>query len=203
VVLASRRDRQLFRRAIFRRAAATAWHGTFRDGHGRDFEHDRGGAYRRNPFAEGEPIGEGGNALERAFPRFVDDLIWWVEAAKAQRKHRPRLLKSPTTRDQGAGIQTIANPITAIIATMTSAVTAPRYLDLSLMLVGRIEASAIGDRADVCLRPDRCEEAVTVPPERSGRFKLAARMLRRQLSLPKQLERVQEMTGASESPSAV
>jgi len=36
--------------------------------------------------AEGEPIGEGGKALERAFPRFADDLMWWVEAAKAQRQ---------------------------------------------------------------------------------------------------------------------
>ena len=38
----------------------------------------------------GQPIGEGGKALERAFPRFADDLAWWVEAAKAQReKKRP------------------------------------------------------------------------------------------------------------------
>ena len=33
----------------------------------------------------GEPIGEGGKALARSFPRFADDLMWWVEAAKAQR----------------------------------------------------------------------------------------------------------------------
>ncbi len=32
-----------------------------------------------------EPQGEGGEALVRAFPRFADDLIWWIEAAKAQR----------------------------------------------------------------------------------------------------------------------
>lgn len=31
------------------------------------------------------PIGEGGEALKRAFPRFADDLRWWTEAAKAQR----------------------------------------------------------------------------------------------------------------------
>jgi NAD(P)H-dependent FMN reductase len=36
----------------------------------------------------GEPIGEPGAALERAFPRFADDLEWWVEAAKAQRTRR-------------------------------------------------------------------------------------------------------------------
>jgi len=35
--------------------------------------------------ADGRPIGEGGKALETAFPRFVDDLTWWMEAAKAQR----------------------------------------------------------------------------------------------------------------------
>jgi hypothetical protein len=39
--------------------------------------------------AEAEPIGGGGDALERAFPRFADDLAWWVEAAKAQRQRKP------------------------------------------------------------------------------------------------------------------
>ena len=33
----------------------------------------------------GEPTGDGGAALERAFPRFADDLAWWTEAARAQR----------------------------------------------------------------------------------------------------------------------
>jgi len=37
---------------------------------------------------EGEPIGEGGKALTRAFPRFADDLEWWVEAAKTQRQQK-------------------------------------------------------------------------------------------------------------------
>jgi NAD(P)H-dependent FMN reductase len=37
---------------------------------------------------EGEPAGEGGQALEGAFPRFADDLVWWVEAAKAQRQRK-------------------------------------------------------------------------------------------------------------------
>jgi NAD(P)H-dependent FMN reductase len=36
--------------------------------------------------AEGEPMGEGGKALAHAFPRFADDLLWWVEAAKTQRE---------------------------------------------------------------------------------------------------------------------
>jgi len=39
--------------------------------------------------AGGEPTGESGQALERAFPRFADDLRWWVEAAKVQRRHKP------------------------------------------------------------------------------------------------------------------
>ncbi len=34
--------------------------------------------------AEGRPGGEGGTALERAFPRFADDLAWWTEAARTQ-----------------------------------------------------------------------------------------------------------------------
>ncbi|QDX25681.1 NAD(P)H-dependent oxidoreductase [Sphingomonas suaedae] len=38
--------------------------------------------------ADDQPQGEGGAALERAFPRFADDLLWWVEAAKAQRARR-------------------------------------------------------------------------------------------------------------------
>lgn len=38
----------------------------------------------------GEPTGEGGKALARSFPRFADDLMWWVEAAKTQRaKKKP------------------------------------------------------------------------------------------------------------------
>lgn len=35
--------------------------------------------------AEGEPTGEGGAAVARAFPRFADDLAWWSEAARTQR----------------------------------------------------------------------------------------------------------------------
>src|SRR5205807_5876522 len=32
--------------------------------------------------AEGKPIGEAGQFLERSFSRFADDLKWWTEAAK-------------------------------------------------------------------------------------------------------------------------
>jgi NAD(P)H-dependent FMN reductase len=38
--------------------------------------------------ADGQPTGEGGAALTRAFPRFADDLAWWIEAARAQRARR-------------------------------------------------------------------------------------------------------------------
>src|SRR6266849_6615128 len=38
--------------------------------------------------ADGKPAGAGGTALERAFPRFADDLFWWSEAAKAQRERK-------------------------------------------------------------------------------------------------------------------
>ena len=46
------------------------------------------GPSRRRLSAESEPIGEGGKALERSFPRFADDLLWWIEAAKAQRTRK-------------------------------------------------------------------------------------------------------------------
>jgi hypothetical protein len=38
--------------------------------------------------AEGKPIGDSGKQLERAFPRFADDLAWWIEAARAQRARK-------------------------------------------------------------------------------------------------------------------
>lgn len=66
--------------------AATAWHGTLSEmgmvvtsstiGVGQI-----GGALD----AGAQPVGEGGAALDRSFPRFAADLEWWVEAAMAQR----------------------------------------------------------------------------------------------------------------------
>lgn len=38
--------------------------------------------------ASGNPTGSGGDALQRAFPRFADDLAWWTEAAREQRARR-------------------------------------------------------------------------------------------------------------------
>ncbi|MGH6693831.1 NADPH-dependent FMN reductase [Sphingopyxis sp.] len=35
--------------------------------------------------AEGQPTGDDAKQLERLFPRFADDLNWWIDAAKAQR----------------------------------------------------------------------------------------------------------------------
>lgn len=37
---------------------------------------------------DARPTGEGGAALDQAFPRFADDLAWWTEAARAQRTRR-------------------------------------------------------------------------------------------------------------------
>lgn len=69
--------------------AATAWHGTLSE---------MGmvvisstlvvGPISQSLSADGKPIGEAGKQLERAFPRFADDLAWWVEAAKAQRARK-------------------------------------------------------------------------------------------------------------------
>ncbi|WP_454883888.1 NADPH-dependent FMN reductase [Sphingomonas oryzagri] len=66
--------------------AATAWHGTLSEmgmvvissslavggiGHALD--------------AYAKPIGDAGASLDRAFPRFADDLTWWTDAARQQR----------------------------------------------------------------------------------------------------------------------
>ena len=70
--------------------AATAWHSTLSEmgmvvissslaiggiGHALD--------------ADANPIGDGGVALDHDFPRFADDLAWWIEAARSQRKKTP------------------------------------------------------------------------------------------------------------------
>ena len=65
--------------------AATAWHGTLSE---MGMVVIAVGPIGQTLSAEGEPGGEGGQALEHAFPRFADDLAWWVEAAKAQRQRK-------------------------------------------------------------------------------------------------------------------
>lgn len=43
------------------------------------------GAIGRALDVDGRPTGDGGTSLERAFPRFADDLAWWAAAAREQR----------------------------------------------------------------------------------------------------------------------
>ena len=38
--------------------------------------------------ADGKPIGSAGEQLQKAFPRFADDLAWWTEAAREQRQRK-------------------------------------------------------------------------------------------------------------------
>ena len=66
--------------------AGTAWHGTLSE---------MGMVVVSSTIAVGQiqntlderamPKGAGGQALDRAFPRFADDLAWWSEAARRQR----------------------------------------------------------------------------------------------------------------------
>ena len=39
--------------------------------------------------AEGKPLGEAGQSLDRDFINFADDLAWWTEATKIQRARKP------------------------------------------------------------------------------------------------------------------
>src|SRR5882757_3599154 len=69
--------------------AATAWHGTLCEmGMVVVSSTLSVGPIAQTLSENGEPIGEAGKALARAFPRFADDLVWWIEAAKAQRAKR-------------------------------------------------------------------------------------------------------------------
>ena len=69
--------------------AASAWHGTLSEmGMVVISSTIAVGPIAPTLSADGEPIGDGGKSLERAFPRFADDLSWWVEAAKAQRQRK-------------------------------------------------------------------------------------------------------------------
>jgi NAD(P)H-dependent FMN reductase len=69
--------------------AATAWHGTLCEmGMVVVSSTIAVGPIGQTLAADGAPTGEGGTALEAAFPRFADDLMWWVEAAKNQRQRK-------------------------------------------------------------------------------------------------------------------
>ena len=70
--------------------AAIAWHGTLSEmGMVVISSTIAVGPIGQSLSADGEPIGAGGQAVEQTFPRFADDLAWWVEAAKAQRQRKP------------------------------------------------------------------------------------------------------------------
>jgi NAD(P)H-dependent FMN reductase len=67
--------------------AATAWHGTLSEmGMVVISSTLSVGPISQSLDANGEPTDDGGKSLARAFPRFADDLAWWVEAAKTQRE---------------------------------------------------------------------------------------------------------------------
>jgi NAD(P)H-dependent FMN reductase len=69
--------------------AATAWHGTLSEmGMIVISSTIAVGPIGGSLSAEGEPIGASGAVVERAFPRFADDLLWWIEAASEQRKRK-------------------------------------------------------------------------------------------------------------------
>ena len=69
--------------------AATAWHGTLSEmGMVVISSTIAAGSISQTLSADGKPIGEGGKALAQSFPRFADDLAWWIEAAKAQRARK-------------------------------------------------------------------------------------------------------------------
>jgi NAD(P)H-dependent FMN reductase len=70
--------------------AATAWHGTLSEmGMVVISSTIAVGPIAQTLSEQGEPTGEGGKALVHAFPRFADDLAWWMEAAKVQRARKP------------------------------------------------------------------------------------------------------------------
>ena len=69
--------------------ASSAWHGTLSEmGMIVISSTIAVGPIGQSLSVEGEPVGDAGGALERAFPRFADDLTWWMEAAKAQRQRK-------------------------------------------------------------------------------------------------------------------
>jgi len=69
--------------------AAVAWHGTLSEmGMVVVSSTIAVGPIAQSLSLDGQPIGEGGKALQHAFPRFADDLAWWMEAARAQRQRK-------------------------------------------------------------------------------------------------------------------
>ncbi|MES1925601.1 NAD(P)H-dependent oxidoreductase [Salinisphaera sp. T31B1] len=69
--------------------ASLAWHGTLSEmGMVVVSSTVSVGAIGQTLDADGRPVGEAGQALERSFARFAEDLGWWVEAGRCQRERR-------------------------------------------------------------------------------------------------------------------
>src|SRR5688572_31360067 len=69
--------------------AALAWHGTLSEmGMVVISSSIAVGPIAQTLSEDGKPAGEGGKALSHAFPRFADDLAWWMEAARTQREKK-------------------------------------------------------------------------------------------------------------------
>ncbi len=69
--------------------AALAWHGTLSEmGMVVTSSTLTAGGIAQSLSEQGGPAGDGGKALVHAFPRFADDLKWWIEAARAQRERK-------------------------------------------------------------------------------------------------------------------
>ncbi|CCD88172.1 putative NADPH-dependent FMN reductase [Bradyrhizobium sp. ORS 285] len=69
--------------------AATAWHGTLSEmGMVVVSSTLAVGPIGQALSADGKPTGDSGKALAHAFPRFADDLLWWVEAGREQRARK-------------------------------------------------------------------------------------------------------------------
>src|SRR6202046_1422863 len=74
---------------LSRARASTAWHGTLCEMGMVVFSSTIAvGPIGQTLTADGVPMGEGGKALEGAFPRFADDLMWWVGGAMMQRPRK-------------------------------------------------------------------------------------------------------------------
>src|SRR5690349_1017002 len=69
--------------------AAIAWHGTLSEmGMVVISSSIAVGPIAQALTEDGKATGDGGKALSQAFPRFADDLAWWMEAARAQREKK-------------------------------------------------------------------------------------------------------------------
>jgi NAD(P)H-dependent FMN reductase len=70
--------------------AGAAWHGTLSEmGMVVISSTLAVGTIAQTLSVDGTPVGDAGQALEKGFPRFADDLAWWAEAAKQQRARKP------------------------------------------------------------------------------------------------------------------